>query len=183
VRDQSQNDPSCPSCPSWTRDVTTRCVFRPSPRRCGKASKRRERRASAGRDPGRHRRTLGRALAVQIDKGWAGIHRCVTDGRLAFDNGEYPLRACVIGGEQLHAGDDFVVSLLTAEQVDEVASALASIDKASLRHRYEAIDPAEYGTPLSDDDFEYLWNCFAGLPEFFRRAASAGGAMVFTVDF
>jgi hypothetical protein len=33
----------------------------------------------------------------QTDKRWAGIHRCLTDGRLAYDNGEYPLRACVLG--------------------------------------------------------------------------------------
>ena len=119
----------------------------------------------------------------QIDKGWAGIHRCLTDGRLAYDNGEYPLRACVLGGEQLYQGDDFVASLLTAEQVRDVASALASIDRPSLRSRYEAIDPGEYGTQLSDDDFDYLWNCFVGLPEFFTKVASAGRAMVFTVDF
>lgn len=119
----------------------------------------------------------------QTDKGWAGIHRCLTDGRLAYDNGEYPLRACVLGGEQLYEGDDFVVSLLPPEQVDDVASALAPIDKPSLRTRYDAIDPTEYGTQLSDDDFEYLWNCFVGLPAFFRKAASAGRAVVFTVDF
>lgn len=119
----------------------------------------------------------------QIDKGWAGIHRCLTDGRLAYDNGEYPLRACVLGGEQLYEGDDFVVSLLTPEQVHDVASALALIDNASLRSRYEAIDPTEYGMPLSADDFEYLWNCFVGLPEFFKKVAAAGRPMVFTVDF
>ena len=118
----------------------------------------------------------------QTDKGWAGIHRCLTDGRLAYDNGDYPLRACVLGGEQLYEGNDFVVSLLTPEQVSDVASALAPIDRASLRTRYERIAPADYGAPLSDDDFEYLWNCFVGLPEFFNKAASAGRAMVFTVD-
>jgi hypothetical protein len=118
----------------------------------------------------------------QTDKGWAGIHRCLTDGRLAYDNGEYPLRACVLGGEQLYDGNDFVVSLLTPEQVSDVASALASINKESLRARYQAIDPIDYGTPLSGDDFEYLWNCFAGLPEFFKKVASARRAMVFTVD-
>ena len=118
----------------------------------------------------------------QIDKGWAGIHRCLTDGRLAYDNGEYPLRACVLGGEQRYKGDDFVVSLLTPEQVHDVASALALIDKASLRRRYEAIDPGEYGTQPGDDDFEYLWDCFVGLPEFFRKVASGGRSLVFTVD-
>jgi len=118
----------------------------------------------------------------QTDKGWAGIHRCLTDGRLAYDNGDYPLRACVLGGEQLYEGHDFVVSLLTCKQVGEVASALARIDRASLRTQYDRIDPTDYGASLSDDDFEYLWSCFVGLPEFFTKVASAGRAMIFTVD-
>ena len=118
----------------------------------------------------------------QVDKGWAAIHRCLTDGRLAYDNGEYPLRCCVLGGEQLYRGDDFVVSFLTPVQVGDVASALGHIDKASLRARYDAIASTDNGTPLSGDDFEYLWSCFVGLPEFFEKAALAGRAMVFTVD-
>ena len=118
----------------------------------------------------------------QTDKGWAGIHRCLTDGRLAYDNGDYPLRACVLGGEQLYDGNDFVVSLLAPERVADVASALAPIDEASLRSRYYLIDPTDYGMPLSQEDFEHLWSCFAGLPEFFKKVALSGRAMVFTVD-
>jgi len=118
----------------------------------------------------------------QTDKGWAGIHRCLTDGRLANNNGEYPLRACVLGGDQLYEGDDFVVSLLTPEQVGDFAFALAPIDKAWLRTRYDTIDPTDHGAALSDDDFEYMWNCFVGFPEFFRKAAAAGRAIAFTVD-
>jgi hypothetical protein len=118
----------------------------------------------------------------QTDKGWAGIHRCLTDGALASDNGDYPLRACVLGGEHLYGGDDYLVSLLTPEQVRDVAAALAGIDRSWLRGRYDALDPAAYGAPLSDDDFDYLWSCFRGLPAFFAVAAADGRAMVFTVD-
>jgi len=91
-----------------------------------------------------------RDLAFQTDKGWAGIHRCLTDGRLAYDNGTDLLRACVLGGEHLYKGDDFVVSLLTPEQVGDVATVLAPIDKASLHTGYKLIDPADYGAPLSE---------------------------------
>jgi hypothetical protein len=119
----------------------------------------------------------------QTDKGWAALHRCFTDGRLLYDNGEYPLRVCILGGEQLYRGDDYAVSLLTPEQVRDVAAALAPIDMASLRARYDAIDTADYGKALSDDDFEYVWACYKGLPEFFAKASAAERAMVFTVDF
>ena len=123
------------------------------------------------------------AWLFQIDKAWAGIHRCLTDGRLAFDNGTYPLNACVLGGEQLCQGDAFIVSLLTPEQVRDVASALARVDKQWLREKYEAIDPVEYGAPITSTEFEYLWSSFVGLPTFFQRAADTGRTVIFTVDF
>ena len=122
------------------------------------------------------------AWLFQVDKGWAGIHRCLTDGQLACDNGEYPLRACVLGGKQLHNEDDFVVSFLTSQQVADVASALASVDREWLRERYRAIDPATYGAPATDEEFDYIWTCFSGLPAFFGRAVAAHRAVIFTVD-
>jgi hypothetical protein len=72
----------------------------------------------------------------QTDKSWATIHRCLTDGRLLYDNGEYPLRACVLDGEYLYEGDDYIVSFLTPTQVADVTSGLAPIDKSWLRARY-----------------------------------------------
>jgi len=119
----------------------------------------------------------------QTDKAWAGLHRCLTDGRLEFTNGTYPLNACVLGGEQLHQGDGYIVSLLTATQVRDVADGLAKIDRNWLRTRYFAIQEADYGAPLSEDDFAYIFQQgFAGLPEFFVKAAAAGRSMIFTVD-
>jgi hypothetical protein len=124
------------------------------------------------------------AWLFQTDKAWAGLHRCLTDGRLEFTNGSYPLNACVLGGEQLHQGDDYIVSLLTNDKVRDVATALGQIDPEWLRARYFAIAPENYGSPLTEEDFEYtLNNGFVGLAEFFRRAAEAGRATVFTVDF
>jgi hypothetical protein len=71
----------------------------------------------------------------QTDKGWAGIHRCLTDGSLACDDSEYPLSACILGGEQLYRGDDFVVSLLVPTQVVDAASAPPPADALLQRHR------------------------------------------------
>lgn len=123
------------------------------------------------------------AWLFQTDKAWAGLHRCLTDGRLEFTNGTYPLNACVLGGEQLHRGDDYIVSLLTPSQVREVADALGGIDAEWLRKRYFAMGEADYGSPLTDEDFDYiLKDGFVGLPEFFAKAAAAGRAMIFTVD-
>ena len=50
---------------------------------------------------------------AESDKAWDAIHRCLTDGELLYDNGEYPLNRVVVGGQQLHEGDDYTVSYVS----------------------------------------------------------------------
>ena len=46
----------------------------------------------------------------------------------------------ILGGAQVYEGDDYIVSLLTPEQVREVAGAAAEVDQATLRAGYDRID-------------------------------------------
>ena len=43
--------------------------------------------------------------AAQTDKAWDAIHRALTDGQLADDNGAFPLSHVVLGGQRLYAGE------------------------------------------------------------------------------
>ncbi|MFE4819297.1 DUF1877 family protein [Streptomyces sp. NPDC056704] len=45
----------------------------------------------------------------EFDKSWDTLHRCFTDGDLAFVNGDFPLSHVILGGVPLHEGDDYVV--------------------------------------------------------------------------
>lgn len=119
---------------------------------------------------------------VQTDKAWDAIHRCLTDGRLQYDNGEDPLRLCILGGRQLYRGDDYIVSLKEPEQCAEIANALAAIDADWLRSRYLAIEPSDFGRNPSEDDFEYTWGWFSSLSQFYAKASTARRHVVFTVD-
>ncbi|MFI5532135.1 YfbM family protein [Kitasatospora sp. NPDC051853] len=119
--------------------------------------------------------------SCDTDKAWDAIHRSLTDGRLSYDNGSYPLNAVVLGGAQLHEEDDYVVSLLTPDQVREVADATAAVDPAALRAGYDRIDVEDYGPEFGDEDFAYTWSNFADLAAFFREAADAGSHVIFTV--
>ena len=47
---------------------------------------------------------------------------------------------------------------------------------------YFAIDPEEYDTDPSEDDFGYTWDNFRELRRFFEKAALHNRAVVFTVD-
>lgn len=119
----------------------------------------------------------------QTDKAWEGIHRALTDGKLEYVNGAYPLNACILGGQQLHEEDDYVISYVAPQQVADVATALTTVDKDALAKGYAQIEPDDYfGTGPSAEDFDYVWEWFTGLPDFFSKAANANRAVIFTVD-
>jgi hypothetical protein len=113
---------------------------------------------------------------------WEALHRCLTDGRLEYANGNYPLRAAVLGGRQLVEDAEFTVSYVAADQVREVAEALSVIEPDWLRRRYDMLGDTDYAGPISEDDFEDTWDGLEDVRDFFAEAAEAGLAVVFTVD-
>jgi Domain of unknown function (DUF1877) len=117
----------------------------------------------------------------ETDKAWDAIHRCLTDGTLLYVSGEYPLNHCVCGGRQLFRGRDYTVSYVSAPQVKDVAKALAKITKVWMRQRYDKIDPEEYDEgEIGDQDFDYTWENFLDLRRFYKKAAAARRAVIFT---
>jgi hypothetical protein len=122
-------------------------------------------------------------FVVETDKAWDAIHRCLTDGSLLYVSGEYPLNHCICGGRQLIRGRDYTVSFVSAPQVKDVAAALAKITKAWMRKRYDQIDPDDYGeVEMGDEDFSYTWENFLGIRRFYKMAAAAARAVIFTAD-
>jgi hypothetical protein len=123
-----------------------------------------------------------KSRAQETDKAWDAIHRSLTDGTLGWESGEYPLNHVIFGGESLYDGDDYILSLKSPEQVRDVAAAVRSVTREQFRAGYDRIDPDSYGMPLSEDDFEYTWEWFQGVVEFYKRAAATGHAVLFTAD-
>src|SRR6266566_2034857 len=89
----------------------------------------------------------------QTDKHGDAIHRCLTDGKLEYDNGEYPYGLCILGGQLLYSKYDYIISLKGPTQVKDVALALPKINKDLFYQRYVNL-PEDYGGDLSDGDFE-----------------------------
>ena len=118
----------------------------------------------------------------ETDKAWDAIHRCLTDGKLEWNNGSFPLNAVVIGGKQLHRGEDYIISLITSEQVVQVAGAIKEIDEAFFRKGYQKIKQSEYDGLLGEEDFQYTWEYFKGLPALFEKAAKDRRSIIFSVD-
>ncbi|MCX4967618.1 YfbM family protein [Streptomyces sp. NBC_00654] len=122
------------------------------------------------------------AWLMELDKSWDVLHRCLTDGSLTFDGGEYPLSHAVLGGILLHEGDDYVISYVDAEQVHDIARALAPLDEEWLRERFAALTFPEYQGSGGEDDIEYALAFLPDLRDFYKEAARAGRAAIFTVD-
>jgi|ERR1700687_1742722 len=118
----------------------------------------------------------------QTDKAWDAIHRCLTDGTLDPNAGVYPLKLAILNGRRIDAGPNYIISLTTPIAARDVASSLASIDRAWFQNRYNAIEQHDYGQPKSEQDLEYTWDWFKGLDALFRKAADAQRHVIFTVD-
>jgi hypothetical protein len=119
---------------------------------------------------------------AETDKAWDAIHRSLTDGTLAWGNGSFPLNRCILGGEDLYQGEDYIVTLTEGHEVPAVAAALQQVTEADMRQAYDRLDPADYGPEWSEEDFEYTWSWFQQVRDLWSRAATAGRAVIFTVD-
>ena len=120
---------------------------------------------------------------VESDKAWDAIHRCLTDGQLRFDRAAYPLSLVICGGKHLHEGADYIVALVSREEVVDVVNGLESVSELWLRERYfTLLNPLEYDGEIGEDDFQYTWCYLAEIRGFFQRAKEAGRSAIFTVD-
>jgi hypothetical protein len=119
---------------------------------------------------------------AESDKAWDAVHRCLSNGTLYYDEGEYPLNRAVLGGRHLYDGDDYVVAYVASNEVKDLAAALAPLGQAELRTRYDLIDADDYNGEHGDEDFKATWENFVAIRELYKKAAAAGRAVVFTVD-
>jgi Domain of unknown function (DUF1877) len=119
---------------------------------------------------------------AQCGQAWDALHRCLTDGSLGFEAGQYPLNRVVLGGRQLHQGDGYLVSLVMPGEVRDVARALASITREWLHERYFTLLPSDDAPGFGEQDFTSTWAHFQAVQRFYARAADVGRAVIFTVD-
>jgi len=122
------------------------------------------------------------AFLAETDHAWDAMHRALSDGSLNVKGGTFPLNRTILGGQHLHQGEDYIVSLVPKDEVPAVAGALAAIDDAAMRQRYDQIVPRDYDPDYGEEDREYTVGYFRGVVELFARAAEAGRAVIFTVD-
>src|SRR5689334_14408831 len=82
--------------------------------------------------------------AAETDKAWDTIHRALTDGTLTYQDCRYPFGHVILSGENLYSEDDYIISLKTPAQVQDVWGALQSITREQFRFLYFAIPQENY---------------------------------------
>jgi hypothetical protein len=119
---------------------------------------------------------------AELDKSWDALHRSLTDGRLTYDNGEFPDSHVVLGGEILYSAGDYIMTLKSPEEVGQIAKRLKELSEASFRDKYFKLDAEEYGFPLTEEDFMYTWEWLERSLDFWMQAAKEGRHVLFTAD-
>lgn len=116
------------------------------------------------------------------DKAWDAIHRCLSNGTLDVRQGARPLNMAIFGGNILNKGQDYFVVLLTPTEVKQVADALGQVTEDWMKKKYFDQKFPDYAGEKSQEDWEYTWGSFDGLPQFFTNAATRKQHVIFSVD-
>ncbi len=137
---------------------------------------------------------------AETDVAWDAIHRCLGDfppdtphfyevsaeaGAWARpeDYGGYPLKLCVLGGRRVSEDDSrYIIRLIEPNEVSDLAEALAPITKDWMRDRYFKHCKGAWPSIYGEEDFEFTWEWFQHLRNFFVRYAPKGQSVLFTVS-
>jgi uncharacterized protein DUF1877 len=124
------------------------------------------------------------AHVLEIDKAWDAIHRCLTDGSLEVARSSNPLGKLIVGGTQLYTDpQSYIINLIEDSELPEVSASLKTVTEESLKARYDQLRGTDYPQQfISEEDWEYTWHCFSGIPAFVDRAIQEGRSIIFTVD-
>jgi Domain of unknown function (DUF1877) len=121
-------------------------------------------------------------FVYELDKAWDGLHRALNDGKLEWNSAGFPLSAAILGKVSMNVGDRYLIGLTPSDDVPAVADALAALTVDEIRLGYEKINPADYGPTFGPEDLKYALDYFAELPMFWKVAANAGRAIIFTAS-
>lgn len=124
--------------------------------------------------------------AKDVDKAWQGIHFLLSGDPL---KGEGTLALAVLGGPEI--GDDVgygPARFLTPSQVSAVNEALSKITQDEFRSRFNpaALQKADIYPPevweTGEDAFEFLWENFEIMKDYYNDAAQKGNAMLIYIN-
>ncbi len=125
-----------------------------------------------------------------VEQSWDAVHFAVSPNRAFPDQGELDEYLVydwsITGAEPVHTGLNLghgPARLLTLDQVRQVAESLAGMSEKDCKEAFdlEAMETAEVNPNVSQmgaKAWDYVWDHFIRLREFYRRAAGDGHAVI-----
>ncbi len=114
---------------------------------------------------------------------WDPLHRCLTDGELDTAGGEAPLNHTILGGRQLHRGNDYVAAMVRPDMTTFVAEALSHVKEDELRGKFFGLNPQSYSRPINERHFMEVWIALRSVLILYEAAAENLEAVVFAGEF
>jgi len=121
---------------------------------------------------------------IDLDKSWNGVFYVLTGQNI--DNLDHPLAKALFSGMLVDEDQDLGYGpghFVTAAEVRELSHGLTALTRSDLNNRFDPVRmdqldvyPAFWAEDASS--FEYIWEHFVSLREFYRKAAEANQAVV-----
>jgi hypothetical protein len=110
---------------------------------------------------------------------WDALHRCLTDGELDPAGGEPPLNHAILGGKQLHRGNDYIAAMVRPDMATFVAEALSHVKEDGLRQKFFGLNVESYGRPIDEKHFMEIWIALRNMRILYEAASENLEAVVF----
>ncbi|MBP3954107.1 DUF1877 family protein [Gemmata sp. G18] len=126
-----------------------------------------------------------------VDKSWDAMHRCLCDGWLDAEHGDETKRACVLGARQLSDRPDWIISYVEPRLAKRVVAAIDGLTRDWFKEQYFSLDRNPPGVGVhryemylvdTEIDFDYTWEYFVQVRDFYQRTVNRDLAIVFQVD-
>jgi hypothetical protein len=116
---------------------------------------------------------------LEVKKTWDAIHRCFTDGTLDPEGGDFPLNHVILGGKQLHKGDDYIAVVVRPDMVTFIAEGLHDLKEPDFRKSFFALGEKGYDQPINEKEYSFVWHMVHEIRTFFEFCDEERFAVLF----
>jgi hypothetical protein len=120
------------------------------------------------------------AQILDCKRTWDPIHRCLTEGTLDPEAGEFPRNHVILGGKKLHNGDDYIAVVIRPDMVPFIAEALHDLKEPEFRKCFFALADKGYDQPINEKEYSYVWHMVQELRGFYEFCDAERFAVLFS---
>jgi hypothetical protein len=117
---------------------------------------------------------------LDVKRTWDAIHRCLTEGTLDPEAGEFPLNHVILGGKKLHNGDDYIAVVVRPDMVTFIAEGLREVKEPDFRKAFFALGEKGYDQAINEKEYSFIWHMVQEIRAFFEYCDEERFAVLFT---